>query len=92
MSATPARQTLHGLAPHLKQFVGCFQDRVVFLDHQYWLCTWEMELTYTKHKRHFFLPKDWLSPTALQMLALNKKGVLLCPRNGEVAVVRSGFR
>lgn len=92
MSATPARQTLHGLAPHIKQFVGCFQDRVVFLDHQYWLCTWEMELTYTKHKRHFFLPKDWLSPTALQMLALNKKGVLLCPRNGEVAVVRSGFR
>ncbi|KAK7962794.1 WD domain- G-beta repeat containing protein [Apiospora aurea] len=91
-SAANTRQTLHGLTPHVKQLVGCFQDRVVFLDHQYWLCTWGMELTYTKHKRHFFLPKDWVSPTSLQMLALNKKGVLLCPRNGEVAIVRSGFR
>ncbi|KAK6821211.1 hypothetical protein PG987_015611 [Apiospora arundinis] len=91
-SAATVRQTLHGLAPHVKQLVGCFQDRVVFLDHQYWLCTWEMELTYSKHKRHFFLPKDWVSPVALQMLVLNKKGVLLCPRNGEVAIVKSGFR
>ncbi|KAK7915070.1 hypothetical protein PG985_012773 [Apiospora marii] len=91
-ATTNMRKTLHGLAPHVKQLVGCFQDRVVFLDHQYWLCTWEMELTYSKHKRHFFLPKDWVSPTALQMLGLNRKGVLLCPRNGEVAIVRSEFR
>lgn len=91
-AATSMRQTLQGLAPHVKQLVGCFQDRVVFLDHRYWLCTWELALAYSKHKRHFFLPKDWVSPAALQMLALNKKGVLLCPRNGEVAIVRSGFR
>ncbi|KAK8043488.1 hypothetical protein PG993_005918 [Apiospora rasikravindrae] len=82
------RQTFHGLAPHVKHLAGYFQDRVVFLDHQYWLCTWETELTYRKHKRHFF----WVSPTSLQMLALNKNGMFLCSRNGEVAIVRSGFR
>ncbi|KAI9888850.1 MAG: hypothetical protein M1814_006200 [Vezdaea aestivalis] len=83
------RHVVEGLAKHIRQLVGCFQDRVVFLDHQFWLCTWEMEPVYSKHKRHFFLPKDWVSPTAVKLIALNKQGTLLCPRNGEVAVVRS---
>ncbi|KAL8909938.1 MAG: hypothetical protein Q9171_004759 [Xanthocarpia ochracea] len=52
----------------------------------FWLCKWAMEPVYSKHKRHFFLPKDWLSPTALRLIALDEQGTLLCPRNGEVAI------
>jgi hypothetical protein len=52
------RQRIVGLATHVKRLVGCFQDRIVFPDHQFWLCTWDLEVVYTKHKRHFFLPKD----------------------------------
>ena len=89
---TNLRQRIEGLAKHVARLIGCYQDRVVFLDHQFWLCTWEMEMTYTKHNRHFFLPKDWLSPTNLKLLILNKQGTLLCPRNGEVAIVGSGLK
>lgn len=86
-----ARKNIQGLAKHVRRLIGCFQDQVAFIDHQFWLCTWAMEPVYSKHKRHFFLPKDWLSPTALRMITLNAQGTLMCPRNGEVAIVRSGL-
>ena len=86
------RQDIEGLAKHVRRLVGCFQDQVVFVDHQFWLCTWSMEPVYSKHKRHFFLPKDWLSPMALRLIVLNAQGTLMCPRNGEVAIVRSGLK
>ncbi|KAL8818633.1 MAG: hypothetical protein Q9223_002770 [Gallowayella weberi] len=85
------RKKIHGLAKQVRCLIGCFQDQVVFLDHQFWLCTWAIEPVYSKHKRHFFLPKDWLSPTALRLMTLSPQGTLLCPRNGEVAIVRSGL-
>ncbi|MCJ1384405.1 hypothetical protein MMC17_007521 [Xylographa soralifera] len=85
------RHRVEGLAKHVRLLIGFFQDRVVFLDYQFWLCTWNMELVYSSHKRHFFLPKDWLSPNNLRLITLNKQGTLLCPRNGEAAIVRSGL-
>lgn len=85
------RQKIEGFAKHVRCLIGCFQDRVVFVDHQFWVCTWETEPAYSKHKRHFFLPKDWLSPMALKLIVLNKQGTLLCPKNGEVAIVQSGL-
>ncbi|MCJ1353732.1 MAG: hypothetical protein MMC33_003719 [Icmadophila ericetorum] len=91
-AGTPKRQRVDELGRHVRRLIGSFQDRVVFMDHHFWLCTWEIEPTYSKHKRHFFLPKDWLSPSALALIVLNNAGTLLCPRNGEVAIVRSGLK
>lgn len=85
------RYVVEGLAKHCRQLVGCFQDRVIFLDHQFWLCTWEVEPMYSKHKRHFFLPKHWVSASALKWVVLNDQGTLLCPRDSEVVIVRAGF-
>ncbi|KAI8635320.1 hypothetical protein F5Y19DRAFT_7290 [Xylariaceae sp. FL1651] len=95
-SPTPTGQrkrvVVDGLKEHVRYLVGCYQDRVVFLDSQFWLCTWEMEAVYSKHKRHFFLPKDWINTSALKLVTLTAHGTLLCPKNGEVAVIKSGFK
>ncbi len=91
-TAASKRKTIEGFAKHVRRLVGCFQDQVVFIDHQFWLCTWAIEPVYSKHKRHFFLPKDWLSPTAVGLILLNAHGTLMCPRNGEIAIVRSGLK
>ena len=91
-SNTSKRQIVMHFADHVRCLIGCFQDQVVFVDHQFWICTWALEPVYTKHKRRFFLPKDWLSPTALRLLVLDAQGTLMCPRNGEVAIVRSGLK
>ncbi|KAI8949375.1 hypothetical protein F4801DRAFT_553398 [Xylaria longipes] len=82
------RKTLLHLQTEIQQLLGCYHDRLVFLDHMNWLCTciigWEMGPI----KRHFFLPRDWIIASTLSLLAFNKKGTLLCAREGDVAIVR----
>lgn len=92
VQSLPRRQTVSGIEAHIERLIGSFREQVVFLDRQFWVCTWELERTYTKHKRHFFLPKDWLTPLTLGLIALNQHGTLLCPKNGEVAIVRGGLK
>ena len=80
------------LAAQIKRLIGTYQDRIVFLDHDYWLCTWRIDAGLNDVKRHFFLPKDWLSLNALHMAALNAQGTFFCPKHGDVAIVRQGMR
>jgi WD40 repeat protein len=82
------RKDLIQLAQNAQRLLGCYRDRIVFLDQQNWLCTWDVDWPTEDFKRHFFLPRDWLNTSALQLVSLSKQGTLLCPRNGEVAIVR----
>lgn len=43
----------------------------------------------TKIRRHFFLPRDWVDAESLKLCRVMADGTFLCPRKGEVAVVRS---
>ncbi|EZG03281.1 hypothetical protein H106_06768 [Trichophyton rubrum CBS 735.88] len=86
------RKHLVRLSAHVSRLVGIFQGRLVFLNHQYWLCTWELGSDEDSYRKHFFLPKDWLLPGALQLVVIDSFGNLLCPKNGEVAVINSGIR
>lgn len=69
------------------------RSRLVFLDCNYWLCTWRIsnEPTIAAPTKQFFLPKDWISPEALSMCAVTVSGVFLYPRNGEVAFIECGL-
>ena len=80
------------LSNQIKRMVGTFQNTIVFLDHDYWLCTWEIEARSDDIKRHFFLPKDWLNVSTLQMAILNEQGTFFCPKFGNVVIVRNGMR
>ncbi|KAF8858537.1 hypothetical protein BDZ45DRAFT_714474 [Acephala macrosclerotiorum] len=74
------------------RLIGSFHGHVVFLDHQYCFCTWDLRNGATSLKRHFFLPKDWLSPGMLNLCIVNSHGTILCPKNGEVAIIRAGIK
>lgn len=66
---------------------------LAFLDHKYWVCTFTLSETRPgRVKRHFFLPRDWLNMDWLELAVMRPDGVLLCPRNGEVALVENGLR
>ncbi|KAL8823269.1 MAG: hypothetical protein Q9191_006015 [Dirinaria sp. TL-2023a] len=80
------------LAGQVKRLIGTYRDSMVFLDHEYWLCTWKIDADVHDVKRHFFLPKDWLNTATLQMATLNEHGTFFCPKYGDVAVVRHGIR
>ena len=80
------------LAGQIKCLVGTYQDQIVFLDHDYWLCTWHIDASIEDVKRHFFLPRDWLNTETLEMAMVNEKGTFLCPKRSHVAIVRGGIR
>ena len=82
------------LAAQIKRLIGTYQDQVVFLDHDYWICTWRIDagLDDDDVKRHFFLPRDWLNHDTLRMAMLNAHGTFFCPKRGDVAIVRHGMR
>ena len=64
-----------------------------FLDHSFWVCTYTLSETRRgRVKRHFFLPRDWQNLDWLELAIMRPDGVLLCPRNGEVALVHNGLR
>ncbi|KAJ9639626.1 hypothetical protein H2204_003696 [Knufia peltigerae] len=66
---------------------------LAFLDHKYWVCTYTLSQTRAgRVKRHFFLPRDWLNMDWLELAVMRPDGALLCPRNGEVALVENGLR
>ena len=66
---------------------------LAFLDHKFWVCTYTLsEARPGRVKRHFFLPRDWLNLDWLELAVMRPDGVLLCPRNGEVALVENGLR
>ncbi len=77
----------------VRYFLGCYKDHVVFLDHEYWVCTWPLGSSPVRAvKRHFFLPRDCISPEAMMLATLTGTGSVLFPKDGELAVVSNGLR
>ncbi|MCJ1435227.1 hypothetical protein MMC27_004599 [Xylographa pallens] len=65
------------------------KDNLVFLDLSFWVCTWRLGATSGKAQRHFFLPRDWVNTEILGLCQVLDDGTLLCPRKGEIAVIKS---
>jgi WD40 repeat protein len=66
-------------------------DKFVFLDNDHWLCCWQLGPSdgVSGIERLFFLPRDWLNAESLGLCLVTDNGVLLIPKNGEVASVKS---
>ena len=87
------RVLLEGIACSVRRFLGCYKDHIVFLNHEYWVCTWPLGApSAAAIKRHFFLPRDCISPSSLPLVMLLETGSIVFPKNGELAVVQNGVR
>ena len=68
------------------------QGRLVFLDRDLWMCTFTLDSTHTTAlKRHFFIPRDWVSTDALAKCCLLDDGTFLLPKDGKVAIIASNL-
>ena len=91
-NAQPPRRTLLSSDSQLQRLLGLYRDRIVFLDHANWKCAADVAKPRDVARR-FFLPRDWMSSTdSVNLIKLNRNGAVLCPKNGEVVVVRYAHR
>lgn len=66
---------------------------LVLLDQDLWICTFKLGTTYDGGalRRHYFIPRDWMSTDGLELCCMMPDGTLLCPRDDKVAVIRSNL-
>ena len=80
------------IASSIKRPLGVIgQDRLVFLDESFRVCSCSIRHTGGPSAlvHHFFLPRDWVNDESLELCQVLGDGTFLCPRRGEVAVIRS---
>ncbi|KAI4264584.1 MAG: hypothetical protein L6R42_000320 [Xanthoria sp. 1 TBL-2021] len=87
-----ALEDLSSVVQSVFKLVGTYQNQMVFFNDQHWLCSWEVDTHPHIHRKHFALPQDWLNDETLRLTSISPSGTLLCPRNGEVAIVRGGIK
>jgi WD40 repeat protein len=70
------------------------QCTFAFIDKDFWVCTVDMIFGIAqvpRVRKHFFLPMDWQNVEWLDMATVTPEGQVLCPRNGDIAVISNGF-
>jgi WD40 repeat protein len=67
------------------------QDKVVFMDRNFWVRSWRIGRPSEQIRRHFCLPRDWASAEVLELCTVNADGIVLVPRKGENAVIESSL-
>jgi hypothetical protein len=81
------------MSPSVRHLLGCYKDYVVFLDREYWVCTWPLGPSPVRAiKRHFFLPLDYISRETMALATLTGAGTVLFPKDGELVVISNGLR
>ncbi|KAI0008496.1 hypothetical protein F4779DRAFT_449667 [Xylariaceae sp. FL0662B] len=66
-------------------------ERLVFLDQSFGVYTWHLRSSGGSAgiKRHFFIPRDWISDDNIALLQVTSSGSILCPRKGGITVIDS---
>lgn len=66
---------------------------LAFIDTDFWVRTWNLhDIAGSSSHPHYFLPRDWVNAECLELAQVTMDGRLLCPRNGELAVVHNGLK
>jgi len=63
--------------------------RLVFLDADLWLCTFDLNTVDQKDamKRRFFVPRDWATTACFELSCLLPNGKFVFPREADVAII-----
>lgn len=81
------------LAKEIKHVVGIYKSLLVFLNHQGWICSLNIDDISVDgfYTRHFFIPLQWHGTAAEMPIMVTSKGVIMIAVKHEVAVFQNGF-
>jgi WD40 repeat protein len=72
--------------------IGITRGSIVFLDHDGWVCSVDMENSMPKYyRRHFFLPHDWLSTNDNLLFGVTTGHDIIYGKEHELAVIKRGL-
>ena len=80
------------LAEHVKNVIGEFGQRLVFLHNSNWICSADLESPNPDdYTCHFFLPADWLSTNIDLIFGITNNGEIIFVKRHEIAVIKRGL-
>jgi WD40 repeat protein len=89
---TPAPSRLAERGGAIKNAIGGYGSRLVFLDTRDWVSSVEAsELGSTSYLRHFPLPPEWLRRVYNPLMLVTRNGDVLFVREDQVAVISGGL-
>jgi hypothetical protein len=71
--------------------VGIFNDRLIFLNIDNWICSCEISPAEATHIRHFFIPNDWVSLVSNLMLDIARNGEIIYAKRADLLVIKRGL-
>lgn len=77
---------------HIELMVGVHNDRVIFLDKDFWICSWDVIERPPTHDRHFFLPIDWINCVNQPLYSVTDRADVLVARHGELIIIKGGLQ
>lgn len=81
---------------NVEALIGVWRKRVVFLDKDLWVCSWDLEdqmkVEDLGYDRHFFLPQDWMNGHEAQRCTVTPQGNIVFVAGGEFAVIKGGLQ
>jgi len=83
------------LTKNVYAFLGVHADRLVFLDHEYWICSIDLDETRTTTsiymKRHFFIAPDFMGGKSSPKPIMTSQGHIVFSREGQLAIIKGGL-
>jgi WD40 repeat protein len=78
---------------HIEFMIGiCNNRRVVFLDKDFWVCSWDAIERPLTHDRHFFVPIDWINSVNRPLYSVTDRADVLVARDGELITIKGGLQ
>ncbi len=89
----PASATYDELAKDIKSVIGVYEDSLIFLTHQGWICS--LKLTSpreeTHYTRHFFIPFQYHNTASSLIIHVSSKGSIIVAYRTDVIIFTGGL-
>ena len=77
---------------NVKYLLGTLGSKLLFLDHQLWICSLNLIEQKGKLSRYFFLPDEWITTSRNLICQVTSQGSLVFVRHDSLAIVHRGLK
>ncbi|KXG50320.1 uncharacterized protein PGRI_062870 [Penicillium griseofulvum] len=71
--------------------IGTLDERLVYIDSEYWVCSTNLKESDEPAARHFFIPNNWLPSIDQLLLDLGRAGEIIFVKRNELVIIKRGL-